>query len=46
MGITIAVAFLVGVFVGIFGGTLVLSLCAMAGREDSALDPALSPLTK
>ncbi len=43
MELTIAAAFVIGVFVGTCGGILVLSLCAMAGREDVSLSPALTP---
>ena len=38
MDLIIGVAFLIGVFVGMFGGTLVISLCAMAGHEDQSLE--------
>ena len=46
MGFIIGVAFLVGVFVGMFGGTLVISLCAMAGHEDQSLESAPSAAAK
>ncbi len=46
MEIVIAAAFVVGMFVGTCGGILVLSLCAMAGREDASLSPALTPSSK
>ncbi len=46
MEIIIGVAFLVGVFVGTFGGTLVISLCAMAGHEEQRLDAVRSTAAK
>ncbi len=46
MEIAVVASFVIGAFVGTFLGTLVLSLCAMAGREDRALDPALAPTPK
>jgi hypothetical protein len=46
MGIIIGVAFLIGVFVGMFGGTLVLSLCAMAGHEEQSLETVASSAAK
>ena len=42
MQLAIAAVFLIGVFVGAFGGILILSLCAMAGREDENLERAPS----
>ncbi len=42
MPLAIALVFLIGVFVGVFGGILILSLCAMAGREDRSLETAPS----
>ena len=38
MELIIGVAFLIGVFVGMFGGTLVISLCAMAGHDERSLE--------
>jgi hypothetical protein len=46
MELVIAAAFVVGMFIGMCGGILVLSLCAMAGSEDTSLGPALTPSTK
>ncbi|HEX7587433.1 MAG TPA: hypothetical protein VF478_03875 [Anaerolineae bacterium] len=46
MEFIIGVAFLVGVLVGIFGGTLVISLCAMAGHEDQYLETVPSASAK
>lgn len=46
MDIIIGVAFLIGVFVGMFGGTLVISLCAMAGHEDQSLETIPSSAAK
>jgi hypothetical protein len=46
MELVIAAAFVVGVFIGTCGGILVLSLCAMAGREDASLGPALTSAPK
>lgn len=46
MELAIGAAFLIGIFVGMFGGTLVLSLCAMAGHEESSLEPAPSSAAK
>jgi hypothetical protein len=46
MELIIGVAFLIGVFVGMFGGTLVISLCAMAGREEQCLETAPSAAAK
>lgn len=42
MELAIAAAFVIGVFIGTCGGILVLSLCAMAGREDVTPSPVLS----
>ena len=42
----IGVAFLIGVFVGMFGGTLVISLCAMAGHEERCLETVPSTVVK
>ncbi len=41
MELLIVVAFIVGTMVGMFLGTLVVSLCAIAGREDNSLDTIL-----
>jgi len=46
MELAIAAAFLVGAFVGMFVGTLIISLCAMAGRDDRALEPVFSSAAK
>jgi hypothetical protein len=46
MEFTIGAAFLIGVFVGMFGGTLVISLCAMAGHEESSLEAVPSTAAK
>ncbi|MDE3089205.1 MAG: hypothetical protein KGJ80_07450 [Chloroflexota bacterium] len=46
MELLVAAAFLVGLLVGMFLGTLVLSLCAIAGREDRSFDPVLAPSAK
>ncbi|MCL4395015.1 MAG: hypothetical protein M1482_09480 [Chloroflexi bacterium] len=42
MELLIVAAFVAGVLVGTFVGTLVISLCAMAGREERVLDPVLA----
>ncbi len=41
MELLIAGAFVIGIFVGMFLGTLVLSLCAVAGREDNLPERAV-----
>jgi len=46
MEFIVGVAFLVGVFVGMFGGTLVISLCAMAGHEEQCLETVPSTAAK
>lgn len=46
MDIIIGVAFLIGVFVGTFGGTLVISLCAMAGHDEQTLETVSSSAVK
>ena len=46
MEFIVGVAFLVGVFVGMFGGTLVISLCAMAGHEEQSLETVPSTAAK
>jgi purine-cytosine permease-like protein len=46
MELLIAAAFVAGVLVGTFVGTLVIALCAMAGRDERTLDPVLATPAK